>query len=167
MKSPDMNPQRVVLAGAALLIALAAPLAHAADNKPDLPVKPAPARTVKNLEKLIQGLVGSEWLLEDLAGKGVLDGARATLSFEDGMKVSGRGSVNRFHAPIKIEDGKPKFGPIASTKMAGPPAVMNQEQAYFEALGKAASITLDEPFLHIFIEDEEMPLRFIRLARGE
>lgn len=159
--------QWLVFAGAVLLVAVSGPLAHAADNKPTPTVKPAPVQTGKNLEKLIDGLVGSEWLLEDLAGKGVLDDVRATLSFEEEMRVSGRGSVNRFNAPIKIEDSKPRIGPIASTKMAGPPAVMNQEQAYFEALAKATSITLEEPFLHIFIDGEEKPLRFIRLAPGE
>jgi heat shock protein HslJ len=127
----------------------------------------APAADKSELESLIKSLVGTEWLLEDIGGKGVIDDARATLVFREGMKLGGRGTVNRFGAPIRIENGKPVIGPMVSTRMAGAPALMDQEQKYLKALERATAIKLDEPFLYIHVQGEEKPLRFVRLKDGE
>jgi heat shock protein HslJ len=71
-----------------------------ADRKPaqvSTPAVVAPARRANTFN-----LVGSEWLLEDLAGSAVLDSVRATLSFPEADKVAGNGSCNRFFGPAEI-----------------------------------------------------------------
>ena len=49
-----------------------------------------------------KSLVGSEWLLEDLVGLGVIDNIQATLTFPEARKVAGNGSCNRFFGPAEI-----------------------------------------------------------------
>ncbi len=87
-------------------------------------------------------LSGTTWLVEDLGGQGVVDRVRSTLAF-DGERVSGRGGCNQFHGGLAASDTPLLFGPMASTRMACPEAVMDQENRYFMALGKATAIERD------------------------
>lgn len=80
------------------------------------------------------GILGTAWLLEDLGGIGVLDGAQATLEFPDPGKAVGSGSCNRFFGPVQISGESIAFGPLGSTRMACVEAVMMQEGGYLKAL---------------------------------
>jgi heat shock protein HslJ len=82
-------------------------------------------------------LSGSEWLLEDLAGAGVLDNVPATLAFPESGKTAGNGSCNRFFGSVEIHGDVIHFGALASSRMACPEAVMNQETKYLQALQAA------------------------------
>jgi hypothetical protein len=53
---------------------------------------------------------GSEWLLEDLGGSGVIDHIQATLAFPEAGKVAGNGSCNRFFGPAKVSGDAIKLG---------------------------------------------------------
>jgi hypothetical protein len=48
------------------------------------------------------GLSSTSWLLEDLAGTGVVDNVQATLEFTEAGMVSGNGSCNRFGGTVNI-----------------------------------------------------------------
>jgi len=72
-------------------------------------------------------LAGSEWLLEDLGGLGVIDSIQATVTFPEASKVAGNGSCNRFFGPAEVSGDAIKLGPLASSRMMCPEAVMNQE----------------------------------------
>lgn len=63
-----------------------------------------------------------------------------TLSVEDG-RVSGTMGVNRFTG--RLESGR-ITGPLATTMMAGPPELMEQEQILLEHLGAADAIEMVE-----------------------
>ena len=112
-------------------------------------------------------LSNSEWLLEDLSGNGVLDNVQATLTFPETDKVAGNGSCNRFFGPSEIHGDAIKFGPLASTRMACPEAVMNQETKYLEALQAAERFEWKDPYLLIHCKGLEKALRFTRLAAQE
>ena len=73
-------------------------------------------------------LKGTEWVLENLAGQGVIDSVQATLGFPELGKVVGKGSCNRFFGTVEIQGDKIKFGSLGSTRMACPEAVMKQEK---------------------------------------
>jgi heat shock protein HslJ len=81
-----------------------------------------------------KSLVGSEWLLEDLGGLGVIDNIQATLTFPEASKVAGNASCNRFFSPAEMSGDAIKLGPLASSRMMCPEAVMNQEMKYMNAL---------------------------------
>ncbi len=46
-------------------------------------------------------VAGTQWLLEDLAGRGVLDRLQSTLRFAETGRVSGRAGCNDFSGPIR------------------------------------------------------------------
>ncbi|MCX7108775.1 MAG: META domain-containing protein [Proteobacteria bacterium] len=115
-------------------------------------------------QKAPPDLLKTEWLLEDLAGKGVLDRVQATLAFPGPDKVAGQGSCNRFFGGVKISGESIKFGALASTRMAcASEAVSNQEASYLKALEGAEKIVMDGPYLLIHSKGLEKPLRFTQI----
>ncbi|MBW4582697.1 MAG: META domain-containing protein [Tildeniella nuda ZEHNDER 1965/U140] len=109
-------------------------------------------------------LLNTEWLLEDLGGSGVIDNLQTTLSFDSGDRLSGQGGCNRYNAPVKLVGNRLTVSAIASTKKLCPPAVMNQENRYFQALQNAQRFRLEGSYLLIDSQGLEAPLRFTRLT---
>jgi heat shock protein HslJ len=109
-------------------------------------------------------LSGSEWLLEDLAGTGVIDNVQATLTFPETGKVAGNGSCNRFFGTAEVHEDTIKLGPLASSRMACPQAVMNQETKYLQALQAAERFEWRDPYLLIYCKGFDKPLRFARMT---
>jgi heat shock protein HslJ len=109
-------------------------------------------------------LAGSEWLLEDLAGRGVIDNIQATLTFPEAKRVAGNGSCNRFFGPAEVNGDAIKLGPLASSRKACPEAVMNQETKYLEALQAADRFEWKDPYLLIDCKGFEKQLRFTRMT---
>jgi heat shock protein HslJ len=102
-------------------------------------------------------------MLVVLAGSGVIDRIQATLAFPEAGKVAGNGSCNRFFGPAKISGDTIRLGPLASSRMACPEAVMNQESKYLDALQAAERFEWKDSHLLIYCKDCEKPLRFTRM----
>lgn len=109
-------------------------------------------------------LRGGRWLLEDLGGAGVIDNVQATLAFPEAGKVAGSGSCNRFTGSVTISASSINFSPLATTRMACVPAVMNQESRYLRALQGATRYEVRGSTLLIWSATEPRPLRFTRAA---
>ena len=92
----------------------------------------------------------------------MIDNARATLEFRDSARVAGRGSCNQFSGPVTVRDSTISFGPLAATRMACAPAVMDQESRYFKGLADAERYAVQGPALLIFAKGMAKPLRFTR-----
>jgi heat shock protein HslJ len=118
----------------------------------------------KSAQAVPFSLIGSEWLLEDLAGSGMMDGIQATLTFPETGKIAGNGSCNRFFGSAEISGDTIKLGPLASTRMACPDPVMNQEMKYLAALQAAERFEWKDPNLLIYCKGFEKPLRYTRLS---
>jgi heat shock protein HslJ len=112
-------------------------------------------------------LAGTEWLLEDLGGAGVIDNVQATLAFPEAGKTAGNGSCNRFFGPAVITGGTIKLGPLGSTRMSCPEAVMNQETKYLEALQAGERFEWKAPYLLIYCKGFEKPLRFMKMQASK
>jgi putative lipoprotein len=82
-------------------------------------------------------LAGTSWSVEDIERAGVLDHVQTTLSFDGDQGVYGSGGCNRFVGPVEVKADTIRFGNIASTMMACPPEVMEQEQRFFASLREA------------------------------
>ncbi len=79
-------------------------------------------------------LTGSNWLAEDIMGGGVVDRAQSTLQPLPDGRVAGSSGCNRFNGSGVINGGKVAIGLLATTRMACPAALMNQESKYLKAL---------------------------------
>lgn len=89
-----------------------------------------------------------EWTIISIQGEDVSallpEGARSpSLQFSDEGGLSGFAGVNRFSGSLNTEkliSGKWDVGPMVSTKMAGPPELMELEQRILSALDSADAI---------------------------
>jgi heat shock protein HslJ len=124
-------------------------------------VNEALASTLRT-ENATGDLKGSEWVLEDLSGLGVIDRVQATLIFPEPGKVAGKASCNRFFGTVHIQGDQIKFGPLGSTRMACPEAVMKQEKRYLDALQAAERVEWKYLSLLIYTNGSKKPLRFTR-----
>jgi heat shock protein HslJ/phosphoglycolate phosphatase-like HAD superfamily hydrolase len=84
-----------------------------------------------------------EWLVEDIGGKGVVDNSRSTLQIAADGAVSGDGGINRYRGQASVDGQSISFGPLLSTKRGGPPALMDQEAKFLDALSKAKSYCIE------------------------
>ena len=109
-------------------------------------------------------LAGSDWLAEDIDRRGVLDRAQSRLRFAGGGSVDGNGGCNAFHGTAGTTPGGFQFGPLATTRKACTPALMDQERRFLDALGRVRSATISHGLL--FLRDAEgvAILRFSRLS---
>ena len=89
-------------------------------------------------------LVGKEWLVEDIAGRGVIDDARASLRFGSDGRLSGEGSCNRILAGYMVSGSKMTISKAGLTMMACPPAVMDQERRLVDVLNAVQSYRIDQ-----------------------
>jgi putative lipoprotein len=108
------------------------------------------------------GLAGSSWLLEDLAGAGVVDRVQATLDFTEPGRVVGNASCNRYFGTVEITGATIRIGSLGATKMACADAINKQEMQYLKALENAERFTLEGTILQVFMKGEKKPLRFTR-----
>lgn len=111
----------------------------------------------------VLSLPATEWVLVDLAGAPVLPGGKATLVFLDVGRVAGNASCNRFTGTMLITGDEIKMGPLATTRMACTDAAISlQEETYLKALGAATRYAYQDPYLIIYAEGFDRPLRFTR-----
>jgi heat shock protein HslJ len=84
---------------------------------------------------------------------------KTTAAFTDGQ-VGGNAACNSYSGPYEVNGDKIEFGMIASTMMACPEPVMNQEIGYLGALEQAATIEVTEDGLRMFNANGEVVLEF-------
>jgi len=81
----------------------------------------------------------SEWWVEDIEGRGVLDRSHTSLQFSANGKVSGDTACNRYHGTVTAVGNNIRFGPLAGTRRACAPALMDQEMKFYLAVEKVTS----------------------------
>lgn len=92
-------------------------------------------------------LEGGPWLVEDVNGGGVIDNARLDLTFDPGdagtSRVAGRSGCNRFTGSWTQSGATIKLGPLAGTRMACAPALMDLEQKFLSTLEAVTTVSFD------------------------
>ena len=109
-------------------------------------------------------LIGTSWLAQDIDGRGVLDDAQSTLTFESAQRVSGRAGCNQYFGGVGLEVSDIAISRVGSTKMACAPALMDQEQRFLVALQAAASWERSGDILIIFDGERRQRLRLCAVA---
>jgi heat shock protein HslJ len=100
----------------------------------------------------------TEWRLVELGGAPVEVGEyqpvpHLVLDLEE-SRVSGSGGVNRLMGTFVLAEDELRFGPLASTMMAGPEGAMAREVAFLGALEKVTSYELDGNSLVLLADGE-------------
>jgi heat shock protein HslJ len=114
---------------------------------------PAPTLAVKDVW----------WRAEDIGGRGVVDRAEVTLLLGSDGKIGGRSGCNQYSANYQLEGDRLRvFPPMIGTRMACPPALMDQEARYRGLLERASRVEVDQTgALSLFLDDGRT-LRFRR-----
>ena len=112
---------------------------------------------------LARSLQGTQWLLEDLSGRGVLDRLQSTLTFPEAGRVSGMAGCNNFMGSMSLEGNRVAFGQLATTRKACSAAADDQEARYLQALSRAERIRIEGPFLYIDTAGADKPLKFTQI----
>ena len=103
-------------------------------------------------------LAYTEWMLVELGGTPVEVEPderlpHLVLDLEE-AHVSGSGGVNRFTGTFALSEVELRFGPLATTRMAGPEPAMQRERAFLDALGRVTSYSLDGRMLTFLAADQ-------------
>ena len=98
---------------------------------------------------------GIEWALV---------GGRGQTLLLDGGHASGSGGCNRFAGGYELAHDRLSFQPLASTRMACEPAVLQAESDYFAALERTAQASLADGELVLADAAGAELLRFARPA---
>ncbi len=116
-------------------------------------------------EAVPAGLSGS-WLAEDISGKGVIDTLQTTLEIKPDGSYGGNGGCNTYRGKLKVQNGSIAFAPAAATRKMCVPAVMDQEQKFFDTLGTVTSWKLENGILHLTGKDGAPALRLAAMKNG-
>src|SRR3990172_2918671 len=85
-----------------------------------------------------------DWYLDDSSEKTpILTGTQVTLQI-DQDQISGSAGCSTYSAQFKLDGDQISIGPTATTMMACPEPIMQQESAYLAALGDAATVSMGE-----------------------
>lgn len=110
-------------------------------------IAPTPAAPTPAAPKVLP-LAGTEWQCLTIAGMPVKDPQPPTLAFGADGRASGFAGVNRYGGSWEAAAGTAlKLGPMAATRMAGPPERMDLEQRFLAALEGVESATVQGPTL--------------------
>ena len=90
----------------------------------------------------LDAIVGPTWTLVSINGENVVDQSNASMIIGAGGKIAGNAGVNRFSGTAEIEGNKIAFGPLATTRRAGPPALMAQESMFLKAMSDVVAMKI-------------------------
>ena len=113
-----------LICGGALALSLSAAPSHAAE-----PMQNAP--TIINVAQTNNTLAATQWQLTSPTYAGLTE--KPTLKFENG-RLNASVGLNQIFGDYKLNGKTIALSPLASTRMAGPPALMNAETQYSKAL---------------------------------
>ncbi len=89
-------------------------------------------------------LQGRDWIIEDIDGQGVVEGSPASLAFGANGQLSGSATCNRIVGSYSEQDGTITLGPVGTTMMACPEAMMEQERRLLDILTGEVSFDIND-----------------------
>lgn len=102
---------------------------------------------------------GTVWQAFEFNGKPLAESVIITLELNDG-RIAGRSACNRYTGPYEIDMQSRSLeitGPLAGTRMACMPDVMDVENAFNAGIGKITAYRVDDgPVLVLFAGGDEM-----------
>lgn len=100
-------------------------------------------------------LVGA-WQLFRIGADDAL--GRPVLQLHEDGRISGNGGVNRLIGSFELVDGALRCGPLGTTRMAGPPELMAQENRLLAVLAEPLAMRRDGSQLVLGTGDDRLTL---------
>lgn len=117
--------------------------ANAANDPVSLPAWRAVAEHLMGNDPV--PLLGREWIVEEIAGRAVIDGANPSLHFGANGQLSGGTGCNRFTGRYESDGSRLRVrDQLGSTMMMCPKNLMDQERSLLRLLPTIESFRLDE-----------------------
>jgi putative lipoprotein len=108
--------------------------------------------------------LNGRWLAESIRNRRVIGDPKTLIEIAADGKVTGSGGCNRISGKATVDGAHISFGPMISTKMACPPAVMDQESKFLAALGDTRLWRIDEQRDRLILVDAH-GVTVLRMAR--
>ena len=107
------------------------------------------------------GLLGT-WDVVSIAGQAVVESAKPTMTFALSDQFGGNTGVNRYNGTFSLGSGTLSFGPLVTTRMAGPQDAMDQEGRFLAALGSVRKFDLGTDTLTLQAENGDVAVKAVR-----
>lgn len=130
-----------------------APTEAPTEEPTEMPAEEPPAEPAEPAVDITGSpLTGTIWTLTELNGQPSLPTTTITAEFGEDGQVSGSSGCNNYTATYAVEGDNLtiNMSPAATTLMACPEPIMDQEAAYLEALGAATTFEANEEELALF-----------------
>lgn len=113
-------------------------------------------------------LLDTEWELEELHGRDVLDDVSVTMRLDQDEKLSGSGGCNRYIGTWETDDvDQLVLRASGTTMMACDQPIQEQERAFLDALAATASFTLGDGLLRLYDAEGTRLAEFNKLRRAQ
>jgi heat shock protein HslJ len=142
-------------------VALAVTACGAAPQPAPPVAEQAPEEAAVVVDEAPDALIGRMFVAETLEGEPVADDVESTLRFESEGRVVGSAGCNNFQGTYEVEGSTLSFGPMAVTRKMCPPAVMDQEAAFLQAMEKVRIFTWGEDGSLLLGGEDGEPSRFV------
>ncbi len=101
-------------------------------------------------------IIGPVWIVDSIATAPVLAGSEITLKFDADGRSGGKAGCNSYGAGYRQDDTALTFEQAFSTKMfCAPDALMAQEQAYLDLLGRVIGLSRTGEKLELYAGNGE------------
>lgn len=88
---------------------------------------------------------GAEWVVDDLAGQGIIDRSRMSIRFLADNRVAGMASCNRYAGGYDLSgEGGLTFSQLTTTRMACAPSLMRQERRFLEVMARVSTVRIGQ-----------------------
>ncbi len=128
--------------------------------------EPAPDSSPRVVAEAPDALVGPVFVAVTLEGEPVADGVESSIRFETEGRVVGAAGCNNFQGTYEVDGSTLTFGPMAITRKMCPPAQMDQEAAFLQAMERVRIFSWDDDGALLLGGEEGVPSRFVPVADG-
>ena len=115
----------------------------------------------QNLPGSGAGMAGLEWRPVSIGDAAVDADTSMFVRFAVDGSVNGNGGCNNFFGTLEATDDGIAMGELGATRMACPAEIMDQEQAFMQALQGAAGFEMGDDSLRMFNTDNELLAEFM------